>query len=250
MAEIYDYLFSLQQPSVLIAGTPTAGGSVTAGTHSYKVTFVATAGGETTPSAKSNVITAVTTSGQTVPLSGIPIGPAGTGSRRLYRTVAGDSGTWKFLVTLANNTATTYSDTKADGDLDTDAPSVNTTLSAPDYNYTLIIKAQGQVTEEGYKNQVIHLADNNSEERITLFPGSIFYVSWAWAQLSATESGTIFDLYHDPVKANAMGRSFIWAGHDDHNYTTRFDCKLSRVGNSVNRWGLPGIKIRLLGRAS
>ena len=119
----------------------------------------------------------------------------------------------------------------------------------PDYNYTLSISAQGQVTEEGYKNQVIHLADDNSEERITLCTGSIFYVSWEWALLSEANSGLIFDLYHDPVKANGMGRSFKWAGHDGHTHVVRFDCKLSRVGQAVSRWGLPGVRLRILGNA-
>ena len=48
----------------------------------------------------------------------------------------------------------------------------------PDYDYTLTIKAQAPITEEGWKNQVIHMADDNTEERITLSTGSIYYVSW------------------------------------------------------------------------
>jgi len=118
----------------------------------------------------------------------------------------------------------------------------------PDYDYTLTIKAQGTVTEDGYKNQVVHLADDNSEERITLSPNSIFYVSWDWALLSETDSGTIFDLYHDPLKANGIGRSFKWAAHDGHTYVVRFAMNLSRAGNNVSRWGLPGVKMRILGR--
>lgn len=117
-----------------------------------------------------------------------------------------------------------------------------------DYDYTLTIKAQGNVTEEGEKNQVIHMADDNSEERITLSTGSIFYVSWDWGLLSAVDSGTIMDLYHDAAKANGMGNSFKWTAHDGHTYVVRFDCPLSRSGNSVSRWGLPGIRLRILGR--
>ena len=118
----------------------------------------------------------------------------------------------------------------------------------PNYDYTLTIKAQGIITEEGYKNQVIHLADDNSEERITLSTNSIFYVSWGWAQLSEADSGTIFDLYHDPVKANGMGRSFKWTGHDGHTYVVRFAMNLSRSGIAVSKWGMPGVKLRILGR--
>lgn len=117
-----------------------------------------------------------------------------------------------------------------------------------DYNYALSIAAQGIVTEEVYKNQVIHLADDNTEERITLSSGSIFYVSWDWKQLSESDSGTIFDLYCDSSKANGIGNSFNWIGHDGHLYTVRFDMKLQRVGNASSRWGLPNVRIRLLGR--
>ena len=116
----------LAAPTAPTAGTPTAGGSVTAGTHSYKVTLVAS-DGETTPSVKSSVITAVSTSGQTVPLTDIPIGGAGTTARKIYRTVAGDTGDWKLLATIADNTTTTFSDTIADGSLGVSAPTANTT---------------------------------------------------------------------------------------------------------------------------
>jgi len=119
-----------------------------------------------------------------------------------------------------------------------------------DYDYTLTIKAQGSVSEEGYKNQVIHLADDNSEERITLSTGSIFYATYPINQLSESESGTIFDLYHDPVKANGIARSFKLTAYDGHDYVVRFDGKLTRTGNSVNRWGMPGIRFRILGKVS
>jgi hypothetical protein len=120
----------------------------------------------------------------------------------------------------------------------------------PDYDYTLTIKAQGTVTEEGYKNQVVHLADDNSEEVVTLSPNSIFYVSWEWGLLSESDSGTIFDLYHDPVKANGIARSFKLTAYDGHDYVVRFAMNLSRVGNNVNRWGLPSVKMRILGKVS
>jgi len=119
-----------------------------------------------------------------------------------------------------------------------------------DYDYTLAISVQGSITEDGYKNQVIHLADDNSEERITLTTGSIFYVSWAWSNISEADSGTIYELYHNPVKANGMGNSFKWTGHDGHPYVVRFAMNLQRAGDIVSRWGFSGVKIRLLGKVS
>jgi hypothetical protein len=116
-----------------------------------------------------------------------------------------------------------------------------------DYTTALAIQPQGVVTEEGSKNQVIHMADDNSEERITLVTGSIFYVNWALNQLSESNAGTVMDHYHDPAKANGMGRTFKWTAHDGTNYVARWDCKLSRSGNSLSRWGYQGLRLRVLG---
>jgi hypothetical protein len=116
-----------------------------------------------------------------------------------------------------------------------------------DYTTALNIKAQGTVTEEGYKNQTVHIADDNSEERITHTTGHIFYVTWNWNQLSESDAGTIFDLYNDEAKANGMGRTFKWTAHDGSNYVARFDCKLSRSGNALSRWGYQNVRIRVLG---
>lgn len=62
----------------------------------------------------------------TVPMSAIAIGPAGTTSRRIYRRFNG-AGTHKRVTTLANNTATTYTDTTSNATLGADAPTSNTT---------------------------------------------------------------------------------------------------------------------------
>jgi hypothetical protein len=62
---------------------------------------------------------------RTVSLSAIPVGPAATTSRRLYRTAAGGS-QLQLLTTLANNTATTYTDTTTDAGLGGNVPTTNT----------------------------------------------------------------------------------------------------------------------------
>jgi hypothetical protein len=87
-----------------------------------------TAGGaETTGGTTSNQITAIVTTGQTVPLSAIPLGPARTTGRKLYRTVAGDTGSYLLLTTLNDNTTTVFSDTIADASLGAATPSINDT---------------------------------------------------------------------------------------------------------------------------
>jgi hypothetical protein len=115
----------LSAPGALTVGTPSAGGSVTLGTHSYKITFV-TANGETTGGTTSSQVNVTTGGTQTVPLTAIPTGPSGTTQRKIYRTIAGDAGSYLLLTTLADNSTTTYNDTTADGSLGAAAPVSNT----------------------------------------------------------------------------------------------------------------------------
>lgn len=69
--------------------------------------------------------TAGDASQKTVPLTAIPLGDANVTSRKLYRRFNG-SGTFKLVTTIANNTATTHSDTTANASLGADAPSSST----------------------------------------------------------------------------------------------------------------------------
>lgn len=55
----------------------------------------------------------------------IAVGPSGTTSRKVYRSVAGGS-TLKLLTTIADNTTTTYTDSTADASLGATAPTVDT----------------------------------------------------------------------------------------------------------------------------
>lgn len=115
---------------VAALASPAVAGSVTAGTHKYKVTFT-NALGETTPSAESNEITVVDAGvNGKVNITGIPLGEPGTTSRILYRTEAAGS-TFKLLATIADNTTTTYLDNIADGSLGADAPVANDAAVEP-----------------------------------------------------------------------------------------------------------------------
>jgi hypothetical protein len=59
----------------------------------------------------------------------IPLGPAGTTGRKLYRTTANGS-QLKLLATLADNTTKTYSDASLDAALGANAPTTNTATAA------------------------------------------------------------------------------------------------------------------------
>lgn len=163
-------------PTAPTAGTPTSGGSVDDGTHSYRVTFIIN-GNETVAGTTSSV---VTTGGgtNTVPLSNIPIGPVGTTARRIYRTVAGAAltGPWLLLATLSNNTATTYVDTTADASLGTTAPTTPTgitlvTIDAGAFDTTADYKFSYQSLANLYDTDTLNSNVNNACGNI-LFVGS------------------------------------------------------------------------------
>lgn len=103
-------------------------GNVDNGTHSWIVTFV-TAGGETTAGATSNVVTVAdkTVNGK-VSLTSVPTGNAFVTSRKIYRTIAGNTGNYLLLTTIADNTTTTYTDNTADAGLGAASPASNTAI--------------------------------------------------------------------------------------------------------------------------
>jgi hypothetical protein len=72
-----------------------------------------------------------TTGARKVTLTAVATGPAAVTARKIYRTTA-NGVPLKLLVTLGNNTATTYSDTTADASLGVAAPATDTSaLSQP-----------------------------------------------------------------------------------------------------------------------
>lgn len=99
-------------------------GNVTNGTHSWYTTYTGPTGvGESGVGPKSNVLNVVNNAADgKVNLTGVPAGPAGTVSRKIYRTVSGDTGNPKLVGTIADNVATTFQDNVADGSLGANAP--------------------------------------------------------------------------------------------------------------------------------
>ena len=115
-------------PGVVAAAlaSPAVAGNVNAGAHRYKATFV-TADGETQGGTASASVTVsdAAVNGK-VELTAIQLGGALVTSRKLYRTAANGT-TYLLLATIANNTATTYTDNIADASLGAESPTANTT---------------------------------------------------------------------------------------------------------------------------
>lgn len=112
-------------PAAGMTATVVAGTGLGIGAYSYQVAFLS-ADGESKPSPS---VAATTTSGnQKVNLAAIPLGPAGTTARRIYRTAAGGV-VFSKQSDLADNTSTTLSDTTADAALVTSVnPDASSTL--------------------------------------------------------------------------------------------------------------------------
>jgi hypothetical protein len=106
----------LAAPPAISSYTLSAGTNLGVGTYYYFVTFV-TAIGET--SAGANLTVTTTTGNTTVNLTGIPIStdPRVIG-RKIYRTLLNQtSDAHRFLVTINDNTTTTYTDSATDASL-------------------------------------------------------------------------------------------------------------------------------------
>lgn len=105
--------------AVALAGA--GAGNVENGAHGYAFTYVDANGIESGTSGTASVtVTDKTTNGK-VSVSSVAVGPTGTASRKVYRTVAAGS-TYKLLTTIADNVTTTYTDNTADASLGATIP--------------------------------------------------------------------------------------------------------------------------------
>jgi hypothetical protein len=127
--------------------SPYASNQSTGGTDTVTDFVVSFTGGTALPTGGTLTIAQVS-------LTGIAVGPSGVTSRKVYRTLAGLS-QLKLLTTIANNTATTYTDSTADGSLGANAPTGDTSgLSQPSGQVapgstTLIVASTGFATSGG-----------------------------------------------------------------------------------------------------
>ena len=133
-------------PIPLETGGP---GNVNPGLHSWAVTFVSGSGESNlgTNSVPLDVIGSGSPNlGSVINVDAIPLGPAGTTARKLYRTVSGNTGPFKLVTTLADNFTTAYADNTADADLGADGPEVGQIiLIDPDRIGTTIATYAGRV---------------------------------------------------------------------------------------------------------
>ena len=110
---------------------------------------------------------------------------------------------------------------------------------------------QSILVETGEYNQVIHLSDDDSEERIGFSSTAVFYVTLKWVGLSEADAGSIMDFQLSTAIGNGKLNSFRWEHPTDgHKYTVRFDSKFSRTIKPGSIFGISKVKLKILGRAT
>ena len=103
--------------------TPTSGGAVPNGAHTYRITFLYYATEEESNASPASTIQTATTGFNTVSLTAIPIGGYGCVARNIYRD--NNDGVYLLLDSLQDNQTTTYSDVLAQGSTPTPMPLFN-----------------------------------------------------------------------------------------------------------------------------
>jgi uncharacterized phage protein gp47/JayE len=149
------------------SAAPTAAINATAGnlngSYYYRVSFVDPVG-ETLASPATPAVSPVN---QQVNLTNIPVGAAGVTARNIYRQKSPAS-TWKRVTTIANNTATTYTDNTADGSVGSqDAILAANPTGTLEYTVTFLT-TQGETTQAPDSSPVI--ASNAAQVNITSIP--------------------------------------------------------------------------------
>lgn len=125
--------------------------------------------------------------------------------------------------------------------------------ATPDYAATLSVTPQQIVVEEGGMQQVVHVGDDGSEERVSFDDTPIFYIMLGWSTgITASDAGTIFDWYYDAAKANGIVKSFRWTHPTDgHTYVVRFTATLERsIAQAGSIHKITRVRLKVLGTIS
>jgi hypothetical protein len=181
-----------------------AGSNLGVGVYKYAVTFLNASVGESALGTTAQITT--TGGNQAVNLTAIPLGPTGTGSRRIYRTAVGGS-FFKVLTTISDNTSTTFNDTTADGGLSTNL------LYGPSFGGSLF------------------LMDSSSVVNLKLFSDGSMWTNIPGISVSGSTSGTA------SVQALVSGNfNIIKINENNFNSTAKTIQLLEPITTSLMFW--------------
>ena len=121
-----------------------------------------------------------------------------------------------------------------------------------DSTWTLNLNARGVAREYGIYNQVVHLADDGSEEVVSLAVTPTFYIDVPWNAMNESDSGTVFDFWCSTAKGNGRAKRFHYVhayGTQTHTYTARFDSDIARDIREGNIHG-SSVKLKIIGKST
>ncbi len=125
--------------------------------------------------------------------------------------------------------------------------------ATPDCTDILSVRPQNILVQTGQKSQVIHDCDDGSVSVVGLSSASFFDVELQWDYISDADRSTIFELFHDPTKANGSARTFYWqhpiqVDGADVLYVVRFLSPLRIVYKPGLLRGIESMTLRVEGK--
>lgn len=190
------------------------------GVYRYAVTFV-NATGETTAGTEISVTTVA--GKQAVSLQAIPLGPAGTTARKVYRTlVGGATGAEKLLVTLSDNTTQTFTDTVPDALLGATLPGSNT-AAVPAPGAASAAAGSAGNPNGAYKYQVTFVNANGETTGGVEFTITVASLQVALSSIPLGPTGTTARKIYRTAAAGASGTEKLVAPINDNTTTTYTD---------------------------
>jgi hypothetical protein len=201
-------------PDVVNAGTKAAvsnlaGSTLQLGTYKYRITYVIGATGAES-NASADVTINVTTTGQQITLSNLPIGPAGTTARNIYRTPP-NGASYGLIDSIDDNKTLAYADSNFDPPVLT--PDHVTNLPTPPVSLATARPSEGGNLVAGTYYYRITYEDATGQESngSDLIAGTITAADVAAGRQSLTVSGIPSDaagtLARNIYRSNAGGGS-------------------------------------------
>ena len=119
---------------------------------------------------------------------------------------------------------------------------------AADKDVTLSLDPQAVLTELGTKNDIIHIGDDGSEERIGLggVGAVVPYITIMYDLLNASDAGTAMQFWYDSDYGDGRINSFKFTHPDGHTYVVRWDCDFERETRPTN-YGVRTLRLKVLG---
>lgn len=130
-------------------------------------------------------------------------------------------------------------------------------FAVPDVSYTLDIVPQNTLTEQPEIEQIILLADDDSEQTLSFSDSHSYTFILQWDNLSDADAAIIWDCWL--TNSNGFQYTFRWYNPlDEHTYVVQFETDIERLfrsgpgsGNSsLKNRGISKIKLKVKGRVS